>query len=90
MTTLERAVADVDQALRAHAGGVELVSERDGAVELRFTGMCTGCAWKPQTMAATVRPALLAVDGVRSVTAAGARTSEEADRRMAAFLAPPA
>lgn len=84
---LLQAVADVDRALRAHAGGVELLGERDGEVELRFTGMCTGCAFKPQTMAVTVRPALLSVPGVREVRAAGARTSAEAEQRMAAFFA---
>lgn len=85
-SALAQAVADVDRALRAHAGGVELVSEDDGEVELRFTGMCTGCAFKPQTMAVTIRPALLAVEGVREVRAAGARTSVEAEQRMAAFF----
>jgi Fe-S cluster biogenesis protein NfuA len=83
------AIADaldrVNGVLAAHAGGVRLedVSE-DGAVRLRFTGMCTGCMLKPLTMARIVAPALGEIAGVRRVEAPGTRISEAAQQRLAA------
>ena len=85
---VEARLRAIEPALRAHAGGVELVDvSTDGVVSLRFTGMCTGCPFRPLTAAATVRPALLALDGVRAVSIPGARISEEAEARLARALA---
>lgn len=80
------AVARADRALRAHAGGLDLVEIRDGEAVVRFTGMCTGCAFKPMTMAATVEPMLTAVPGVTSVGAAGGRADPVAMERARRFL----
>jgi Fe-S cluster biogenesis protein NfuA len=70
--------------LDAHAGGIELVEVDRGVVRLRFTGMCCGCHLRPLTTASTVRPALLALDGVTSVEIEGSRISAEAETRLAA------
>jgi Fe-S cluster biogenesis protein NfuA len=84
---LQVRLADVNALMRAHAGGVELVDvSRDGVVSVRFAGKCTGCELKPLTLAATVRPGLLAVAGVTDVVAEGACISEEAAQRVAAAL----
>jgi Fe-S cluster biogenesis protein NfuA len=85
---VEARVAHLSRMLGAHAGGLELtdVSEQ-GAVKVRFTGMCTGCPYKALTMAATVRPGLLAIPGVCSVEAEGGRISVEAEERLASYLA---
>jgi Fe-S cluster biogenesis protein NfuA len=81
---LKGRIADVNALMSAHAGAVELLDVgADGSVTVMFTGKCRGCEVKPVTMAATVRPALLAVEGVTEVLAAGTRVSEEAARRMA-------
>jgi Fe-S cluster biogenesis protein NfuA len=81
---LEERIADVNALMSAHAGAVELLDiGADGTVTVLFTGKCRGCEVKPMTMAATVRPALLAVEGVTEVLAAGTRVSEEAAQRMA-------
>lgn len=85
-TTVELAVAAAGRALRAHAGGLELVEVVDGEVVVRFTGMCTGCAFKPMTMAATVEPLVTAVPGVRSVRSLGGRVDEAAMSRARRFL----
>jgi len=85
MNAVERAVAAVSSLFRAHGGGVALSAERNGEIELRFTGMCAGCPSRPVCLATTVRPALLAVRGVRSVTAAGTRIDPSAAARLAAF-----
>jgi Fe-S cluster biogenesis protein NfuA len=79
----------LDAALNAHAGGLELVEVAgDGAVAVRYTGMCTGCPMRPLTTAATVRPVLLELEGVTAVRVEGSRISEEAEQRLAAALAP--
>lgn len=81
-------VRQVSTYLRMHAGGIELSGiSGDGEVHVQFTGMCTGCPYRPVTMAATVRPALLQIEGVTSVHAQGSRISEEAERRLAADMA---
>jgi Fe-S cluster biogenesis protein NfuA len=71
----------------AHAGGVELAEvSTDGVVRVRWTGACTGCPFRPMTMAGTLKPVLLAVEGVRGVEAQGSRISEEAEARMAYYF----
>jgi Fe-S cluster biogenesis protein NfuA len=81
-------VEELSRLMRTHAGGLDLESVApDGTVRVRFTGMCTGCTFRPLTMVGTVRPALTAVAGVTRVEAAGARISEEAEERLAQALA---
>jgi Fe-S cluster biogenesis protein NfuA len=78
---------DVSRLMNAHAGGLELIDLDDnGGVTVKFTGMCVGCPFRPMTMAGTIRPALLAIEGVESVRATGSRISEEAEERLAAAL----
>jgi Fe-S cluster biogenesis protein NfuA len=73
--------------MRSHAGAVELVDvDEDGVVELRFTGMCQGCPFRPLTMHGTIIPALMAVAGVTEVRAPGGRISRHAAERLRAAL----
>lgn len=84
---LNMRVERVSEILKAHAGGVEVSRvEDDGELVLRFTGMCTGCPLRPVTLSGLVRPALLAVDGINSVSAEGVRISAEAEARLARQL----
>lgn len=84
---LEHRLRQICAVMSAHAGGVELADiTAAGVVRLRFTGMCSGCAFRPLTMAGTIVPALMAVPGVTAAQADGARISEEAARRMARYL----
>lgn len=83
---LERAVTWVNGRMRSHAGEITVVDvSDDGAVEVRFGGMCCGCPYKAVTFEGTVRPALAAVPGVRVVRAAGTRISDEAAARLARY-----
>jgi Fe-S cluster biogenesis protein NfuA len=87
VSAVEERVAVLDRLLHAHAGGLELRGvASNGVVSVRYTGMCTGCPLRPLTTAATVRPALLDLPEVRDVVVSGGRTSDEADRRIAAAL----
>jgi Fe-S cluster biogenesis protein NfuA len=86
---VERRVSEISRLLGAHAGGLELERlDEQGRVGIRFTGMCTGCLFRPVTLATTIRPALLEVDGVTGVEAVGVRVSAHAARRLAAVSIP--
>jgi Fe-S cluster biogenesis protein NfuA len=81
---LDRTVEELSQVLHAHAGGLELVDvDPDGGVTVRFTGMCTGCPVRPVTLVGLIKPALLEIEGVKSVTAEGGRMSAHAEARLA-------
>jgi Fe-S cluster biogenesis protein NfuA len=84
---LDNAVVWCNGRLRMHGGGIEVVSVSDasGTVTVRFTGMCTACAWKTLTWFGTVRDAIAAVPGVRDVEAPGTRVSEQAAARFRAL-----
>ena len=86
--TLEERLEEVRRILCAHAGGIELVELTEGGTaRLRYTGMCTGCLYRPLTTASTVRPLLLEVEGVTAVEISGSRISEEAEARIARAFA---
>jgi Fe-S cluster biogenesis protein NfuA len=58
--------------LRAHFGGVVVDNvDRDGNVQVRFTGACEGCILQPITFVSRVTPALEKIAGVRSVNIGG-------------------
>jgi Fe-S cluster biogenesis protein NfuA len=88
MDAVRARLAELAPVLGAHAGGVDLVAVEAGVVRLRFTGMCAGCHLRPLTTASTIRPALLALDGVTAVEIEGSRISAEAEARLAEALAP--
>jgi Fe-S cluster biogenesis protein NfuA len=86
-TALLARIDQVSAAIGAHAGAIELLEVNEaGTVRVRFTGMCTGCLFRPLTMMGTVEPALLGVSGVTAVEAAGTRISTEAATRMRHYL----
>lgn len=80
------AVARASRRFRSHGGGVALRAVTDDAVEVAFTGFCTGCACRPQCLMATVEPVVLGVPGVRRVDAVGVRLDDQSRARLDAFL----
>jgi Fe-S cluster biogenesis protein NfuA len=83
------AVAVLSDLFRVHGGGLELEEvSSDGRVRVRFTGMCAGCQFRPMTMAGSIRPLLLTLEGVNEVEADGSRISEEALTRLRLALEP--
>lgn len=83
---LDERVREINRALGAHAGGIEVAAVADASVTIRYTGMCTGCPFRPVTTAATVRPALLDLPEISSVSVEGSRISQEAEERLGAAL----
>jgi Fe-S cluster biogenesis protein NfuA len=84
---LELRIDEVCRLMSAHAGAIQLVDVSAlGAVRVRFTGMCTGCMFRPLTMRGTIEPALAGVTGVTAVHADGARISEEAAERLHRYM----
>ena len=84
---LELRIAEVCRVMSAHAGAIQLLDVSAlGAVRVRFTGMCTGCLFRPLTMRGTIEPALSAIAGVTAVHADGARISEEAAERLRRYM----
>lgn len=79
----ERALdGPVRQVIEAHGGGITLDTDPTGKLRVNFKGRCASCPSAAITMASLVRPALLAVEGVTSVTRSGG-TSRFAEERIA-------
>ena len=87
---VHQTVSSLSRLIRAHAGGLELVSVDDlnGVVTVRYTGMCVGCELRPVTTEGSVRPALMEIDGVTEVRVTGMGVSREAEARIARDLEP--
>jgi hypothetical protein len=82
---VEGRVRLLSRAMGYHGGGVRLEQvSPEGDVKLRYVGMCSGCVTRAQCGTYTVIPAMLAVEGVRSVELPGARLSDEARARLEA------
>lgn len=85
---LDLRVASLNRVMRAHRGGVEVVSSDGGQASVRFQGMCTGCTYRPICAETMVRPALTEVEGVVDVNIIGIRVNEENRRDLTRSLAP--
>ena len=75
----------VRQLVEAHGGGVTVDVDADGDAHVTFHGRCAACPSAPVTMGSLVRPALLKIEGVRSVTRDGA-VSRFAEARIEAMF----
>jgi Fe-S cluster biogenesis protein NfuA len=83
---VERAIAELNLALRTHGGAVECTGFDSATVRLRMAGLCAGCLFKPVTTAATIRPFIAERLGM-NVEVEGARVSAEAEERLARAFA---
>lgn len=64
---LNATLADIRARIRGHFGDVVVTDATDGVVKLEFLGACRGCPAQAFTLLAVVEPALMAVEGVKSV-----------------------
>jgi Fe-S cluster biogenesis protein NfuA len=53
--------------LAEHKGDIELVSEKDGVVEVKLLGACSGCPSARFTIEELVESVLLEIPGVKKV-----------------------
>jgi Fe-S cluster biogenesis protein NfuA len=72
----------VRQLVEAHGGGITVSVSDDGDAHISFKGRCASCPSAPVTMGSLVRPALLAVKGVKSVSR-DSSVSKYAEARIA-------
>lgn len=73
--------------LASHLGGANVVGiDEKGAVEIEFTGACTACAFRRNTIVGSIYPRLRQVEGVESVTTPGVALTVQQQHRMAALF----
>ena len=77
------ALDTIQRRLRAHAGGVEVVSVSDGGeVMLAFTGNCIKCPAQAMTYGASILPVIERLPGVSAVSMRNLSVSDAAIRRI--------
>ena len=87
MEALHAQIDHLCRVMTTHAGAIELVRvDEHGVVEVRFVGMCQGCALKPVTLYGSIVPVLLEVPGVTDVRAQGVCLSEATVERARKML----
>jgi Fe-S cluster biogenesis protein NfuA len=73
--------------LASHLGGANVVGiDDEGAVEIEFTGACTACAFRRNTIVGAIYPRLRQVEGVHSVSTPGVAVTIHLQHRMAAMF----
>jgi Fe-S cluster biogenesis protein NfuA len=73
--------------LASHLGGADVVGiDEGGAVQIEFTGACTACAFRRNTIVGAIYPRLRRVEGVHSVSTPGVAVTAQQQHRMAAMF----
>jgi len=73
--------------LASHLGGANITGiDDDGAVQIEFTGACTACAFRRNTIVGSIYPRLRQVEGVNSVSTPGVAVTVQQQHRMAALF----
>lgn len=89
---LEEVEAIFDREIRprlaAHLGGGNVTGiDADGIVRVEFTGACTSCAYRRNTIVGAIYPRLQEIDGVRGVASPGVAVTIREQHRVAALFA---
>lgn len=70
--------------LAAHLGGGNVTGiDPDGVVHVDFTGACTSCAYRRNTIVGAIYPRLRDVEGVRGVASPGVTVTIREQHRVA-------
>lgn len=88
LTRAREVVQGLKPYVQSHGGTVEVVSVRNGVVDVEFRAACRFCEMKAVTFGGTLRPALLEVEGVTGVTCRAVDLSPERLDRIAEFFRP--
>jgi Fe-S cluster biogenesis protein NfuA len=74
---------EIHPLLVSHLGGGRVVDiDADGVVEVEFTGACTSCSYRRNTIIGAIYPRLRNIDGVSGVTSRGVAVSIQQQRRV--------
>jgi Fe-S cluster biogenesis protein NfuA len=74
--------------LAAHLGGGNVTGiDADGMVRVEFTGACTSCAYRRNTIVGAIYPRLREIEGVHGVTSPGVTVTIREQHRVAALFA---
>ena len=69
--------------LESHLGGGSVVDiDAAGVVQVEFTGACTSCSYRRNTMIGAIYPRLRHIEGVNGVTSRGVAVSIQQQRRV--------
>lgn len=85
---LEEVEAIFDREIRprlaSHLGGGHVTGiDESGMVQVEFTGACTSCAYRRNTIAGAIYPRLREIDGVRGVASPGVAITQQQQQRVA-------
>ena len=70
--------------LASHLGGANIRSiDDEGNVDIEFTGACTSCAFRRNTIVGSIYPRLRDVEGVNSVSTPGVPITLRQQQRVA-------
>lgn len=70
--------------LESHLGGGRVTDiDEDGVVQVEFTGACTSCSYRRNTIIGGIYPRLRAIEGVTSVASPGVAVTAQQQRRVA-------
>ncbi|MTD53686.1 NifU family protein [Amycolatopsis pithecellobii] len=73
--------------LASHLGGANVVGIDDGGtVKIEFTGACTACAFRRNTIVGSIYPRLREIEGVQGVSTPGVAVTIQQQRRVAAIF----
>lgn len=75
---------DIQPRLASHLGGGKVVGiDDEGVVEVEFTGACTACAYRRNTIVGAIYPRLREIDGVHEVRVKGVAVTAQQQQRAA-------
>jgi Fe-S cluster biogenesis protein NfuA len=73
--------------LGAHLGDATITGlDDDGMVHIEFTGACTTCAYRRNTIVGAIYPRLREIEGVRGVASPGVTVTIREQHRVAAIF----
>jgi Fe-S cluster biogenesis protein NfuA len=78
---------EINPRLAAHLGGGNVLEiDDDGVVHVEFTGACTTCAYRRNTIVGAIYPRLREVDGVTAIASPGVTLTLREQQRVAAMF----
>jgi len=75
---------EIGPLLESHLGGGHVIDiDADGVVEVAFTGACTSCSYRRNTIIGAIYPRLRKIEGVSGVASRGVAVTIRQQQRVA-------